>query len=71
MRKSDKTKIKCHNQRERWSFIYIIVQDKPNSKLLDHKFPFPFFPKISLFSSAKIGKNSLQTATENYHAHII
>lgn len=37
------------------------VQDKPNSELLDPKFP------LMHFSSAKVGKNSLQTATENYH----
>lgn len=42
-------------------FTYIIVQDKPNSKLLDHKFP------LMHFSSVNVGKNSLQTATENYH----
>lgn len=41
--------------------LYIfITQDKPTSKLLDHKF------LLMHFASAKVGQNSLQTATENY-----
>lgn len=41
-------------------YIYIITQDKPTSKRLDHKF------LLMHFASAKVGQNSLQTATENY-----